>query len=167
MSTNENNNASVDAKKLKRMLFRIYGIERENTKTEKKTEKKFHKTQVIELNPQPLITIKFDPLAVMGTIVAMVMIVCVMIGCVQVNRVNEQIAQTEVLLSGLKAEYSILQNEYEHGYDIEEIRTAALAMGMIPRDQAEHVTVNVSLPEEIPELTWWENLVHDIQELFA
>lgn len=40
MSTNENNNASVDAKKLKRMLFRIYGIERENTKTEKKTEKK-------------------------------------------------------------------------------------------------------------------------------
>ena len=40
MSTNENNNASVDTKKLKRMLFRIYGIERENTKTEKKTEKK-------------------------------------------------------------------------------------------------------------------------------
>lgn len=40
MSTNENNNVSVDAKKLKRMLFRIYGIERENTKTEKKTEKK-------------------------------------------------------------------------------------------------------------------------------
>ena len=38
--TNENNELEIDSEKLKRMLKRVYRIERENTKTGSKTEKK-------------------------------------------------------------------------------------------------------------------------------
>ena len=123
--------------------------------------------KVIELAPAKQIAIRFDPVAVMGTVVAIIMFICMMVGFSQVNQVNEQIAQAETQISGLKAEYSVLEAKYAMGYDLEEIRIAAEAMGMVSADQVQHVTLSVSVPQPEPEPTWWEQILLDIQELFA
>ena len=134
---------------------------------DKKPEQKKQTTEFIPSKPARQITIKLDPVAVLGTVVAVIMLVCVLIGVAQVNRVNEQIGLVETQLSGLKAEYSILESEYAHGYDLDEIRVAAMAMGMVPQEQVRHITVSASVPHPEEALSWWESLVSDIQELFA
>ena len=40
-----------------------------------------------------------------------------------------------------------------------DIQSKAAAMGMIPASEAETIQIQVHLPEETPELTWWEDLV--------
>ena len=45
------------------------------------------------------------------------------------------------------------------GFDLEDIRTKAIALGMIPAEEATTVDVTVTIPVEEPEPTWWEDIV--------
>lgn len=116
------------------------------------------------------IPIPFDPVSVLGTTVALVMFVCVFVGLWQLSRVNTQVQEMETYISAVKAENSILQAEYRHGYDLEEVRAAAVSMGMIPADQAERITVPAVTPapaEEAEPTTWWAEFWEDLRMLFA
>ena len=116
------------------------------------------------------IPIPFDPVSVIGTAVAVVMLVCVFIGLWQLNRVSTQVQEMEAYISAVKAENSILQAEYRHGYDLEEVRAAAVSMGMIPADQAERITVPAVSPapaEQTAPTSWWAEFWADLRMLFA
>ncbi|MCD7859913.1 MAG: hypothetical protein LUH51_07095 [Firmicutes bacterium] len=67
----------------------------------------------------------------------------------------------------LREENARLREEYASGYDPEEIQEIAEAMGYIPIEQAQHITITLSRPEPEPELSAWEQFCEFVAELFA
>lgn len=112
------------------------------------------------------IAVPFDPVAVFGTTVAIVMILCVFWGFAQVNHLNDQIAGMESAISGLKSEQYTLQKEFSASIDLEDIRTTALAMGLVPMEEVRHITITVPQPEPVEELPWWQELWLEFKAMF-
>lgn len=104
------------------------------------------------------IQVPFSPVAVFGAAVAVVMILLVLVGFVQLNRVNDEIRGMELYISNLKSENYALNKEYHSGYDLDEIKTAAEAMGLVPVEQVRHVTVHIPEPEVVVELPWYQQI---------
>ncbi len=113
------------------------------------------------------ITISIDPLAVLGTLVALALLGCMVVGLIQVHRVNQEIRQVQTELSTLRSRNCLLQAQYERGYDLQEIYAQARELGMIPMGQAEHTAIHIPLPEPVEELPWWEQWWMDFLDLFA
>ena len=61
----------------------------------------------------------------------------------------------------------MLTVEYRSGYDLEEIRSAALSLGMIPAEEAQMRSFTVTMPVQEPEPTFLENLQWFLKGLFA
>ena len=107
------------------------------------------------------IPVPFSPVAVFGTVVAVVMLLCVLVGFAQLNRLNDEIRVMETYISSLKSENYALNKEYHAGYDLDEIRTAAESMGLVPIEQVEHITIHIPEPEVVEELPWWQQIWND------
>ena len=107
------------------------------------------------------IPVPFSPVAVFGAAVAVVMLVLVLVGFAQLNRVNREIQTMELYISSLNSENYALNKEYQAGYDLDEIRTAAESMGLVPIDEVQHITVHFPEPEVVEELPWYQQLWED------
>ena len=80
-----------------------------------------------------------------------VLLVLVIVLFIMVNReAKRRIALEERLDRLMRDENLQLQQTYKESYDLEEIRMEALAMGMIPADRAETVTIQVQAPGAEP-----------------
>ncbi len=117
--------------------------------------------------PVKKIVIPFDSIAVIGTAVAVVMFVCMLVGFYQLTKVNSQIVKTENAISTMKAENTRLQEKYKQSYNLEAVKTAAVSMGLVPRDQVKHITIHLPEPVEEEQPSWWESFVESFKELFA
>ena len=111
--------------------------------------------------------LKMDALALTGIVVAAVMLVCMLIGLIQVNIANAELQRAQVLVAQLEAENDRLQTEYVHGYDLAEIRISAEAMGMVPVEEVRHVKIKVPEAVEVETVSWWEQWILDFKALFA
>ena len=111
--------------------------------------------------------LKMDALALTGIAVAVVMLLCMLIGLIQVNVANAKLQEAQVLVAQLEAEHDRLKTEYEHGYDLAEIRVSAEAMGMVPVEEVRHVKLKLQEPVAEETVTWWEQWVLDFKALFA
>lgn len=112
--------------------------------------------------------IPFDPFAFVGSAVAVVLAVLMLIGMAQVAHTTAQVHALEAQVIGLELEQELLQQEYESGYDLNEVRVAAESMGMVPAEEAARVSVNV--PAEVVEvqsLSWWDSFVLSLRQFFA
>ena len=96
---------------------------------------------------QKKIVLHVDLLAVTGILVACVMLVMMLSGMVTLNKINGEIDRLESYLAELESENLQLHQTYRAGFDLDQIRDAALEMGMIPAARA----VTVSLPVGTPE----------------
>lgn len=108
-----------------------------------------------------------DPVAVGGILVAAVMLVLLVVGFVRLQDARAEAVVLESYVQDLQAENQQLAQSYKEGYDLEEIRQIALAMGMIPASEAQTITIPVSVPQAIPEPTAWENFCAFLTGLFA
>ncbi len=86
-----------------------------------------------------------DPVAIMGIAVAVVMLVVMVAGVVQLGAAKHQEKVLSQYVSALQEENAALEDTYYAGFDLEEIRQIAIAKGMIPVDQAQ--VLYVSAPE--------------------
>ena len=59
------------------------------------------------------------------------------------------------------------QQTYKEMYDLDDIREKALALGMVPMEEAEVITITPVIPEVEPEPQWWENISWFMKGLFA
>ena len=110
--------------------------------------------------------IHFDPVAIFGTAVAVLMAVCLVIGFVQLNHMNDRIAQAQTDLSALKSQHYELEKNYNNGYDLNEVRDAAAAMGLVPMDQVQHITIHLPEQEVVEELPWWQEQWLEFKAMF-
>lgn len=109
-----------------------------------------------------------DPVAVLSIAVAICMVLTMTIGIVRLSAAREQAAQMESYAEKLATENEVLKAEYQASYNIEQIEASALALGMIPREQAQTVSIRIAEPQEqIQQVTFWEHLGTMLTTLFA
>lgn len=109
-----------------------------------------------------------DPVAILGIVVAVCMLITMTAGVAQYMAIREETAQMEQYLEQLKLENADLSTQYAAGYDLENVEKTALALGMIPAEQAAHVPLpaTVQEPEAQPQ-TLWERIGTFLTGLFA
>lgn len=113
------------------------------------------------------ITLHIDPLAIAGIVMAVVMSVLMVAGILKLNAATEQLQTMETYVQTLHEENIQLQQTFREGYDLEEIKTTALALGLVPKDQVRHVTMRVPPEQIVEEPTSWERFCTFLMGLFA
>ena len=108
-----------------------------------------------------------DPLAVAGILLAVVMLISMLVGSIQLAVAKQQLSDTQAYVTTLRQGNEQLQRTYEEGYNLEEVEKSALALGMIPVSQVQTITVQVEKETVVEEVTFWDRLSMKLEELFA
>lgn len=103
--------------------------------------------------------IYIDPVAVGGIILAVAVLVALAVGAVQLTASMNRYNQEVETLTELKRENAKLEHAYRTSLDLDAVRERAEKLGMIPIDEAETITVPISVPEHEKTPTAWENFL--------
>ena len=113
------------------------------------------------------ITLRIDPLAIAGILMAVVMSVLMVVGMVKLETASQELQTMESYVQTLSQENVQLQQTFREGYDLEEVKTTALALGLVPKDQVQHITLRVPPEQVVEEPTSWERFCTFLTGLFA
>lgn len=116
---------------------------------------------------QKKIVVHVDPVAILGICMAMVLLVSMIVGMVQLTAAQKQANQMQRYVDTLSQRNGELRTTYEQGYDPDEIYEIATAMGMIPAEQAQQLHIHVEEAEPVQEATVWDNIWTFLVGLFA
>ena len=144
--------------------FYVYGSE---AKVLELKPKRRIKTILPLSAPDKTIKIPVDPVAIGGIVVAVALLVALMIGCVQYVQVYRQHQAMMDYVVTQQNQNVQLREAYRSQIDLVEIRDKALALGMVPRENAPTITIRAELPQREPEMTVWEDFVWLCKGLFA
>lgn len=112
--------------------------------------------------------IEVDPVSLLGNAVAIVLAVLMIVGMIQMATTAARVRELETQITALELEQQMLQEQYESGYDLNEIRAAAESMGMVPAEEAVRVSVQVPAETlEVQSLSWWDGLLQSLRQFFA
>ncbi len=112
-------------------------------------------------------TVHIDPLATVGIVMAVVMAVLIFVGVARLNDAREQTAAMQQYVTSLQAENTALEDAYDAGYDLEEVERMALALGMIPKEQAQQIPILVEQTQQVQQLSFWESVYAFLTGLLA
>ena len=108
-----------------------------------------------------------DPVAYAGILMAAVMAVLLVVGFVQLNNARQEEIAMAAYVESLQQQNQDLTAEFEAGYDLEQVEEVALALGMVPIEQAQTVTIQAAEPVEEPTSSRWHTFWASIIDLFA
>ena len=114
-----------------------------------KKKKKKAKTKLPIAKQEQVKAIYIDPVALIGITVAVVMLAVMVVGALQLRGDAE------------------LERTYRDGYDLEDIRDKALALGMVPVEEVPSRTITVTISQPKPERTLWDDIVWFFGGLFG
>ena len=97
-----------------------------------------------------------DPVALFGLAVAVFMAVTMVLGATSIKASWNEYETMQNYLTGLKETNAKLSVQYSHGYDLEAVESAAIALGMVPKSEATTYSVRVTVPEGEEEPPAWE-----------
>lgn len=145
--------------------FYVYGSEARALELQE--QKKKAKTRLPKARLEKIENIYVDPVAMVGIAVALVMLVVMVFGAVQLQEDWVEYERMAGYVTNLKTQNAELTHTYRSGYSLDDIEIKALAMGMIPKSQLEATPVTVTLPEVKPVMTWDQKVVRFWNELWA
>lgn len=145
--------------------FYVHGSEAKQLQMQE--AKRQAKTKLPLARIQKIEKVYVDPVALAGIAVAVVMLVTMVLGAVQIKRDWDQYERVSAYVSQLKKENARLNHAYRLSYDLEDIKSKALAMGLVPQSDLEPVTVTVTIPQREPELTRIDKIRLFLEGLFA
>ena len=119
------------------------------------------------VEPDQKIVVKIDPLSVAATLVAAVLVVMMVVSLFQYSAAYQRNVELQEYVYALSDENVRLEQEYKSGFDLAEIEVQALALGMIPIEEAQTIQVDTSVPAHRAEPTRWERLQLFMSGLFA
>jgi hypothetical protein len=144
--------------------FYVYGSEARALEQERKKPK----TRLPIAKLEAIEKIYIDPVALVGIAVAVVMLVVMVLGAVQIHNDWQVYQQMDDYVTTLRAKNAELTLNYRSSYDLADIEMKALAMGMVPLDQAERRDLTVTVPQvRDTVLTWDQKVVRFWNELWA
>ena len=145
--------------------FYVYGSEAKII--EFKTDKRTPKTSLPKPIQEKKRSIQVDPVALFGLVVAVVMFFVMAAGLMDYRNTVLEKQAVETYVSELRNENIMLKHTYRNSYNADTVRETALALGMIPAEEAETVAIRRVIPEQEREFTWWENFKWQMAQLFA
>ena len=145
--------------------FYVHGSEARKLQIEE--EKRQAKTKLPLAKIPAIEKIYVDPVALAGIAVAVVMLVTMVLGAVQLKKDWDQYEKVSAYVSELKRENARMSHAYHASYDLEDIRTRAVSMGLVPKSELQTMAVTVTLPEPEVEPTRVEEIKAFLEGLFA
>ena len=145
--------------------FYIHGSEARQLEQEAKRKQARSKLPLERL--RSVREISLDPVAIGGIFVSLVLLAVMIVGALQLKTDWANYRIMDSYVSRLSSQNAKLTEEYRSQYDLEDIRSKAEALGMVPREDLETRSVYVTVPQPEPEPTWWENLQWFLEGLFA
>ena len=121
----------------------------------------------VKKQKQKRITVHIDPFAFAGIAMAAVMFLLMVVGVIRLNAAQEQLAMMSGYVETLSEENIQLRASFEEGCDLEQIERTALALGYVPQEQVEHITIQIPAPVVEQEQSGWERLYTFLGGLFA
>ena len=106
-------------------------------------------------------------MAMAGILLSAVLLVMMAVGCVQLSAARAEKTAMENYVQMLTRQNILDRSDYEETLDLEAIEKSALALGMIPQAEAQHISISVDLPEVVEEPTFWQRTVLFLEGLFA
>lgn len=147
--------------------FYVPGSEAQVIEFKPARKKRQAKTVLPKAVPEKKIVLRVDRAAVCGIAVAAVMLIMMVVGVFQYLDVCAEHREMTDRVIVLQNENVKLREEYESGYNLEDIAVMAEAMGMVPVQELETISIKVEVPTPEPEPTWWENVCWYFEGLFA
>ena len=145
--------------------FYVHGSEARQLQPQE--EKRQVKTKLPLARIQTIEKVYVDPVALVGILVSVVMLVTMVLGAVQIKRDWDQYEQVSAYVSELKRENARMSHAYRASYDLADIESKALAMGLVPKSELQTMTVTVTVPEPEVELTRSQEIKLFLEGLFA
>lgn len=87
------------------------------------------------------------PLTVLGMMAAAMMLVLVLFGYVQIYESSSRVAAMEAQVQALQEEGDKLRDQYNRGFDLEEIESRARALGMQRASDKQKITLNIPVQD--------------------
>ena len=145
--------------------FYVHGSEARQLELQK--EKKKARTKLPLARLQKIEKIYVDPVALGGIVVAIIMLAVMVTGALQLRDDWEEYETMSNYVSQLKRENAELTQTYRSGYDLEDIRTKALALGLVPKEELETRSVIVTVPQPEPVPNKIDQIKWFLEGLFA
>lgn len=108
-----------------------------------------------------------DPVATLGIAVAVCMLVLMAVGIFRFRAAQQETLAMEQYVQQLNLENQTLTDSYEAGFDLAEIEKTAMALGMIPKEEVQQVTIQLSAPAAEEPVGVWERIGMFLTGLFA
>ena len=145
--------------------FYIHGSEARQLEQEAKRKQAKSKLPLERL--RSVREISLDPVAIGGILVSLMLLAVMIVGALQLKTDWANYRVMDSYVSRLSSQNAKLTEEYRSQYDLDDIRSKAQALGMVPREELQTRSVYVTVPQPEPEPTWWENLQWFLEGLFA
>lgn len=140
--------------------FYVYGSE---AKKLAEQEQKKAKTSLPLERLRSIHHIYVDPVALFGMAVAVVMFVTMIIGAVNIRGAWDEYETMQRYVTELKQEHVRLELEYHEGYNLTDIESTAISLGMVPVSELQTIAMTVTVPQAEPEPTAWEEFKDYVQ----
>lgn len=149
--------------------FYVHGSEAQQLAP--KTEKKKAKTRLPLERLQNIQQVYVDPVALVGMAVAVIMLVTMIVGAVQISNAWAEYEVMSEYVHDVRRENAELSYTYRMGYNLDDIEAQALAMGMVPVSEVQTIDISVTVPKQEPQPNVfqqaWDDFVWFIEGLFA
>ena len=144
--------------------FYVYGSEAKKVAVEEPKKEKVS-LPLPDLKKERLIRV--EPVAIIGIVAAMVLFVVMIMGALSIQSAWQDFRVAKDHLEQVQARHHAVESRYEESYSLEEIKSVAENMGLVPVSQVKHLTVTVTMPEPEPVRTQWDDFVWFLEGLFA
>lgn len=117
--------------------------------------------------PKKKIRVYVDPVALVGILVAVAMVLLMAVSTVEYVDAVQECEAMETYVVQLRDNHSVLTHNYLASIDWDYVESTARAIGMVPAAEAARETVRVTMPEPKQEPTLWDDLRWFFSGLFA
>ena len=117
--------------------------------------------------PEEKIIVKLDPVSLCAIAVCTVLVVMMVVSLFQYSSAYHRNVALQEYVYTLEGENVRLERDYRSSFELEDIRKQALALGMIPLEEARTIQVAGRVPVAEAEPTRWEQIEMFLGELFA
>lgn len=97
------------------------------------------------------LVIRVDAVAIFGTMVALAMLVCMVIGLAKLQTIRQENQKLQSYVQQIQEENQALRMEYQNGYDLDAVKKEALSMGMVPVSDATRTQISLDICKEPPQ----------------
>ena len=144
--------------------FYVYGSE---AKALAEQERKKAKSKLPEAKRVQTPEIRVEPLALVSIVMAVVLVATMAVAALDIRAAWQEYDVMSGYVDRLTKENVKLLKEYRNGYNLDEIESYALALGLVPQDQVKTISITLTVPEPAQEPGLWEDIVWFFQGLLA